>query len=237
MTGGTLVISRYINLHTEIKKWFEELGFANVSITGEEKDSLNYVINELKPRLVIIGSGFYEAATPYMAGQLLRNFPELRIAAVSTFMYPDETAVWFMWYGVKSYINLLEGREEFFKGLQEIRQGKDYISPAVKLLLDNSEWQEPSLTVPKRQMEVLVLLCNGLEIKEIADYLQITTKTTEWHINELKHNFGVHTKGELMRTAYLLDVVTKNELCFFKKVKPASLPKWAVIKQSMAALR
>jgi hypothetical protein len=113
MTGGTLVISRMVKLHDRIKKRFEEFGFTNVVITGEEKDSLNYVINELKPRLVIIGSGFYKAATPYMAGWLLKGFPKLRIVAVSASEYPDDVAAWFMWYGECIYCSGGINKAEF----------------------------------------------------------------------------------------------------------------------------
>jgi hypothetical protein len=105
------------------KKRLEEMGFKDVEVTGEEKDSLNTVINEAKPRLVLMGSGFYHAGTPYMAGRILKRFPELNIAAVSMGEFPDNLAVWFYFHGVKSYVNWQEGYEEFYRGLETVRQG------------------------------------------------------------------------------------------------------------------
>jgi DNA-binding NarL/FixJ family response regulator len=222
-----------VKLQDMIKRRFEELGFANVTVTGEEKESLNRVINELKPRLVIVGSSFYEAATPYMMGRLLEDFPKLRIVAVSISHYPDDVAAWFMWYGVKSYVSLLEGEEEFYKGLQEIRMGKEYVAPAVQRVLDESpEWKTPNANATKRQREVLLLLCNGFLTKEIGDYLHISRRTTEGHLKELYNTFCVHTKGALIKNAFYLGVVTRDDLCFYRKNKqPETLPKWALIKK------
>jgi hypothetical protein len=47
--GGTLIVSRAKNLFPQIKQRLLDLGFHNVDITAEEKDSLNSVINEKKP--------------------------------------------------------------------------------------------------------------------------------------------------------------------------------------------
>jgi hypothetical protein len=71
------------------------------AVTSEEKDSLNFVINEQKPRPVFIESCFYEAVTPYMTGRLLRDFPKLRIVPFSVGEFPDDLAMWFYFHGVK----------------------------------------------------------------------------------------------------------------------------------------
>jgi hypothetical protein len=46
---GTLIVSRSLKLFPHIKQRFEELGFQNVEVTGEEKDSLNGLIREMRP--------------------------------------------------------------------------------------------------------------------------------------------------------------------------------------------
>jgi hypothetical protein len=56
-----LIVSRAIKLFPYYKKSLEELGFKDVEVTGEERDSLDMAINELKPRLVLVGSAFYHA--------------------------------------------------------------------------------------------------------------------------------------------------------------------------------
>jgi hypothetical protein len=96
LPGGTLIVSKAIKLFPYYKKRLNDLGFMDVEAAGEEKDGLNMIINKMKPRLVLAGSGFYHAGTPYMAGRLLKRFPKLNIAAVSLGEFPDSLAVWFI---------------------------------------------------------------------------------------------------------------------------------------------
>jgi DNA-binding NarL/FixJ family response regulator len=233
MAGGVLLVSRDVKLFPYYKKRLEQLGFLNVHVTGEEKDSLNMVINELKPQMVLIGSSFYDAATPYMMGQLLKSFPNLNIAAINVHRFPDRLAPYFIWFGVKSYVNIQEGLDEFYFGLQEVRQGHSYIAPHIRELIENCEWPELNDKEDRRQLEVLIFLCNGIKPQEIGEKLQVSKRTVEWHIEELFKVFGVHSRETLISMAFYLDVVTKDDLRFFdrKVVKARPLPKWTVIKK------
>jgi len=233
MTGGTLIVSRAKKLFPHIKAWAETVGFTNVTITGEEKDSLTFVISDVQPDLMIIESTFYKSATPYMMGRLLKQFPKLNIAVVSLCEYPDDLAVWFIWHGVRSYINLLEGYEEFYNGLQEVKKGSAYISPAVQIIIDETpEWPETTMHPAKRQMEILLMIGNGFDAKRIGDTLHITKRTVQWHINELYRIFHAQNKEELIKTALCMDILTKNDLCFYgKRIRTGKLPAWAEIQQ------
>jgi hypothetical protein len=132
MTGGTLVVSRDVKLHAHYKERFEQLGFRNVTVTGAEKDGLNMIINELKPRLVVMGCRFYKCATPYMICLLLHQYPELNIAAVSLEDYPADLAMALIINGVKSYVKWVDGKDQFYMGLNFIKEVKKYVSPLVE---------------------------------------------------------------------------------------------------------
>jgi DNA-binding NarL/FixJ family response regulator len=172
------MVSRAVKLFPRIQRRLEELGFPKVDVTGEERDSLNFIINEKKPDLVLVGSAFYQAGTPLMTGRLLKRFPKLNIAALSVHEFPDSVAAWFMFYGIKSYVNLYEGFEEFHHGLQIVREGGEYISPGVKSLIDLfPEWPKTNIEATARLMEILVLLCNGFAAESIGAELHISRKT------------------------------------------------------------
>jgi DNA-binding NarL/FixJ family response regulator len=198
----------------------EDLGFRQVVITGEEKDSLNMVINELKPRLVMVGSAFYQAGTPLMMRQLLKRFPRLNIAAVSVNEYPDRIAAWFIFYGVKSYLNLWEGYDEFHRGLQMVREGSEYISPQVRDVIDRfSEWPDTANEVSPRLMEVLVLLCNGFSAESIGSELHLSRKTVYNDMDKLYRIYNVHNRDELVARAWELKLVTEKDMRFFDRRK------------------
>jgi DNA-binding NarL/FixJ family response regulator len=229
------MVSRAVVLFPQIQQRLIDLGFHNVEITGEEKDSLNSVITEKKPELILVGSGFYHAATPYMMGELLERFPNLNIAAVSVQEYPDTLASWFIWHGVKSYVNLWEGYDEFHHGLQKIKQGKTYISPNIQEQLDLfPEWPKTKHKLTKRQMEIIVFLCNGYIPEHIGNIMHITRRTVTTHLNELYQMFNVKNREEMVSLAWELDLVTKQDMRFVdRKNKARPLPEWAAVRQKL----
>jgi DNA-binding NarL/FixJ family response regulator len=235
MPGGTLIVSRAVKLFSHYKERLERLGFNNVEITGEEKDSLNMVINELKPRLVLIESAFYQTGTPLMMGRLLKRFPKLNIAAVSAYEFPDSIAAWFIFHGVKSYLNLWEGCEEFLRGIQMVREGREYISPHVKEVIDLfPEWPNTNIKATTRLMEILVLLCNGFTADSIGKELHLSRKTVYNDMDRLYAAFNVKCRDEMVAKAWELRLVTEKDMRFFDRRKEAApLPEWAAAKIKM----
>jgi DNA-binding NarL/FixJ family response regulator len=235
MPGGTLIVSRAQNLFSYYRKRLIDAGFKDVEATGEEKDSLNFVINEKNPHLMLVDSGFYHAGTPYMMERLLKTFPKLNIAAVSLGEFPDYLAVWFIWRGVKSYLNFWEGYEEFYQGLEEVRQGRPYISPDVQRLMDEfGEWPDTSSKVTRRQMEVLILVCNGFTAESIGKTLYISRATVNWHLDKLYKTFHADGREALIRAAFALKLVTDKDLIFYdreKQIEP--LPDWAAVRKKL----
>ena len=70
MLGGTLMVSKAINLFTHYKQRLEELGYKNVSITALERDALYSLIGESKPRYLFIDSAYKKQDTPFWITEL-----------------------------------------------------------------------------------------------------------------------------------------------------------------------
>jgi DNA-binding NarL/FixJ family response regulator len=54
----------------------------------------------------------------------------------------------------------------------------------------------------ERQAEIIILIEQGLEYKQIADNLNISVKTVHRHIQNLFEKFGVHSKLELLKVVF-----------------------------------
>jgi DNA-binding NarL/FixJ family response regulator len=239
MAGGTLLVSRYTNWLPHFKMRLEALGFPDVHVTDTEKDGLNMLINEINPGYVLIGSNFYSCGTPYMMGQLLSVFPKLNVAISTTSPFPDGIATWFIFHGIKTYIKLSDGKDEFHYGLQCILDGKKYIAPDVRKIIEElPEWPDVLLKTSKRQKEVLLMLCCGFSIKEIENCLQIGKVTVEYHIRDLKKVFNCGGREELIMIAHCLDIFTKNDLCFYgTDYHKNKIPDWAKAQQNINGMR
>ena len=216
MIGGTLIVSRDIDNHSHYKKQLEQLGFRDVTVTGAEKDGLNMIINELKPRLVLMGSRFYEGATAYMMALLLKRYPKLNVAAVSLEKYPADLAIGMIVNGVTSYVNFFYGIDKFYAGLKLIKEGEKYISPVVEERMKTRiELPKPSQELTERQITVLRHICNGYTTSEISDVMQLCIRTVKFHTAELYSNLKIRNEKELIRVALYLGFIKNDELDFY----------------------
>jgi len=115
MNSRVLVASRATKRFEDWEDDFEGAGFTETRFTCRDRDGLIALIREYNPGLLVIGSGFYKSATPYMTGRLLDIFPKLNVAAVSAGEYPDDLAMYFIVNGARSYVTMNDGRREFRK--------------------------------------------------------------------------------------------------------------------------
>jgi DNA-binding NarL/FixJ family response regulator len=107
--------------------------------------------------------------------------------------------------------------DEFFISIRNVLSGKRYLSPEVsekvlegylegsKKLKSRSSWD----TLTQREKEVLKLVGEGYQSKEIAEYLSISWKTVEKHRANIMEKLNLHSASAL--TAYAIEkgLVTK----------------------------
>ncbi len=165
--GGTLVVSRAVNNHSFYKKQLETLGFPNVRVTSLDRDGLSALIYDMKPDLLIMGARFYQCSTPYMMCVMRRDFPKLNMAALSIGEYPADLAMYFILNGVRSYANAFDDIDEFYKGLDDIRDGKEFVPETVQERIDaRTEYPAGARLLTRITTEVLRCICNGFSKEE-----------------------------------------------------------------------
>jgi len=229
MKTGALFVSRNTNLLPWYKTLLEEAGCRNIYVTDKDKDGLNMLIREINPRFVFMTSNFYSIGTPYMVGLMNKTFPRLNIAVASMEYFPDEMAPWFIFHGAQSYVNFLDGFGEFNISLKKILCGDEFIAPAIKKIIDSlDEIPDCNLKITKRQKEILFMLCNGFTREKMGNDLQISEYTVCYHIKELMRIFHVHSREDLIKVTFCLDIIKINHLCFHENKKMIEgLPEWA----------
>jgi DNA-binding CsgD family transcriptional regulator len=62
-----------------------------------------------------------------------------------------------------------------------------------------------------RQLEVLLLLAEGLRYSEIADRLSTTPKTVEHHVSAVLTKLGARSRAEAVRAAFQLGLAPRGE--------------------------
>jgi two-component system invasion response regulator UvrY len=218
MSGGTLVVSREVNNHSYYKKRLEGLGFPDVIPTALERDALNSLIRAMNPKVLIMDARFYQCCTPFLMLGLKHEFPKIEMTAVSIGEYPADLAMYFILNGAKSYLSTFDGIEDFFVRLADIRNGGEFISPAVQERIEmRREYPMPAGKITERHKQIILLMCNGFKDDEIAQTLYITRRTVTTQKTRIFTSLNVRSPNELIRVALKLEIVKLEGMYFYPK--------------------
>jgi len=122
--------------------------------------------------------------------------------------------------GADGYMVKDSDADTLIKAIREVKDGRSYIQPSVaKMVAEglNSDDDEVSSrlkkikSLTKREYEVLTLIAEGLNNKDIADKLFISEKTVKNHVSNIFKKIGVNDRIQAAIFAY------KNNIKRYKK--------------------
>jgi DNA-binding NarL/FixJ family response regulator len=123
-------------------------------------------------------------------------------------MHPDATlAQEALAAGASGYLLKSSPGSELKGALRDVLQGRTYLSPgvtrdAVEIMgRMTSIHEDVWARLTPRQREVLQLLAEGKSHKEVADILNISVKTAEYHKYSILDKLGLKTNAELVQYA------------------------------------
>ena len=192
---------------------------SSFDIVGEAGDGLEALrcVRKRRPNLVLL-----DISMPKMNGisvmrEIKSQFPEIKILAL-TIHESDHYVLEAFEAGADGYCLKDAGRRELMVAITSVLEGKKYISPTIsdkvmegyltgrKKLKSRTSWD----TITPREREVLKLLGEGYQNKEISDMLHISVKTVEKHRANIMNQLDMHNAAAL--TAYAIEhgLVTKT---------------------------
>jgi DNA-binding NarL/FixJ family response regulator len=177
--------------------------------SGEEAVEL---ANKLRPNIVIM-----DINLPGMNGieatQLIRKYsPGSKVLGVSLHTQPTYARKMIQ-KGAMGYVTKNSSREEMFKALMEIHNGRKYICDEIKNILSeqviSGEDSQTGLNaLSQREIEIIAYIKKGFSSKEIADALHISVKTVE------VHRYNILKKLNLKNAAALVNFINNSQLDF-----------------------
>ncbi len=176
---------------------------------GEEAVEL---AKQLRPDVVIM-----DINLPGMNGieatQLIRKYsPASKILGVSLHTQPTYARKMIQ-KGALGYVTKNSSREEMFKAITEVQQGRRYICDEIKNILSeqviNGEDGGGGVnSLSQREIEIIQFIKKGFSSKEIAESLDISVKTVE------VHRYNVLKKLNLKNAAALVNYINNSQLEF-----------------------
>jgi DNA-binding NarL/FixJ family response regulator len=178
---------------------FEIVGKASTGV-----EAVNQA-ESLKPDLLLL-----DLEMPEMDGvEALRRLRDTHSpvrAIVFTAFDTDERIVGAVQAGAQGYLLKGAPREEIFNAIRVVYAGGSLLQPVVaskllrQVILDQGAHPSPDALTPREQ-NVLQLLAQGLQNKEIAAQLVITERTVKFYVSSILSKLGAGNRTEAVTLA------------------------------------
>lgn len=184
-------------------------------IIGEVGDGLEAVklIKKLKPDLLVMDILLPRLNGISVLSEVSEKHPKMKTLVLSmneSEKYVEEAFL----AGVHGYCLQDAGREELLLAVNSVMDGRMFISPAVcgnivkgflefrKKSKEECEWEN----ITRREREVLKLIAEGHNSKQIGEMFNISVRTVD------KHRSNIMKKLKLHKTSELIDYAVKHGL-------------------------
>ena len=154
---------------------------------------------------------FIDIAMPKLNGleaiaRITKDFPNARVIVLS--MYANQEYVMkAIQAGARGYLTKEDAVSELKAAIKGVTEGKLYLSPHISKHLTHRDLEKVGVRydalakLTTRQREILQLIAEGNNTKEIAFLLKVSVKTVEAHRVQLMQRLGINDIPSLVRQA------------------------------------
>jgi DNA-binding NarL/FixJ family response regulator len=187
--------------------WVEVVGEAN---DGREAMELT---RSQRPDLILADISMAGLNGLEVADRIAKEFPKTKVIILS--MHSNEQYVTrALRGGAAGYLLKDAAQEELELALRTVRAGQTYLSAAISRQVIERHLQGEDNSGEKltsRQREILQLIAEGKNTKEIASVLGLSAKTVEAHRAQLMERLKIRDVPGLVRYAIREGVITADE--------------------------
>ncbi len=189
---------------------FSQFGTAEMAIS-----SLGKIRSKLFPEVILLDlrlpglSGL--EAIPYFRERL----PDVKIIVLSQ-SCAESDVVRAIALGASGYLLKSATVQQVTDAIRNVVDGGASLDPSVAQYIIKSLREKPMRTMEKkllsdRELQVLELLAEGLQKREIAEQLHISYPTVDAHVRHIYEKLDVKNAPSAVRTAYRMGIFTSDE--------------------------
>jgi DNA-binding NarL/FixJ family response regulator len=159
-------------------------------------------VGSFKPDVAILDISMPGADGFTTARRVLESRPDLPIIFLSMYAeprYAEQAAL----LGAKAYLSKVAPVQELISAIHAVLEGEVLLPPPVARE-ESAAPQKSELTA--RQREVLRLIAMGSSAKDIANQLNISVRTAEFHRAAIMQRLGLHSTAQMTRYAIVNDI-------------------------------
>ncbi len=192
-----------------------------VDEAGSGAEFFLHLSEEALPDLVLLDIILPDMSGVEIARRLKTEYPQIKIIMLSSEV-SEELISEVIEIGVEGYLSKLANKEDLEAAITTVIGGSQFIGRNVaKMMYDiylNRQHQHSQSATKKtwfgksskeghdavfteREKEIIRLLCDGLQIKEVADKLNISPRTVETHKSKILAKLGFSRLTDLIKYA------------------------------------
>jgi DNA-binding NarL/FixJ family response regulator len=178
-------------------------GQADISVAGSagSAEELLAAVDAAKPDIILL-----DLALPGMSGievisRLARRHPNSRVVVFSA--RDDDVAILdAMRAGARGYVVKGAPGDEILRAIREVHAGNTHLhGPAASAIARELRSPRPADALTPREREVLRLVGEGLQNKQIAKSLGIAERTAKYHIRQIMTKLGADNRAQAVALA------------------------------------
>jgi len=182
----------------------------DISVVGEASDGKEAVklAREKSPDIVIM-----DITMPLLNGleashQILKQNKKIKILILS--MHDNRAFIEnALGFGVRGYILKDSATDEIIRAIREVQEGRYFLSSKISSFVvqdfvnkKKKKMRLRSISIlTDREREILQLIAEGLNNKEVAQRLKLALKTVMVHRNNIMRKLEIHNQAQLIRFA------------------------------------
>lgn len=206
----TLIVDDHDVVREGIRAILQDSGKFEIKDTADSAEQAMQLVHSNTYELIIL-----DLSLPGMSGleilkDIKRELPDVRILVVS--MYPEEEfAIRVLKSGAQGYVHKRQVSEKLLDAVDRIMDNKYYVANHLTDQLintikgDSEEQVHQQLT--DREYELMLMLAEGKEVKEIAHKLHLSEKTVGAHRRNILRKMGMKNVVELAIYAVKQDLI------------------------------
>jgi DNA-binding NarL/FixJ family response regulator len=190
-------------------------GVEVVGEAGDGREVLN-LVGTRRPDVVLMDIAMPGLNGLEAAARVVQEFPDARVIMLS--MYDNEAYYWrALKAGAVGYLLKRAATAELESALRQVLRGEIYLSREISTQLSTklplqgiADWKGPLEQLTGRQREILQLIAEGQNTKGIANILNVSPKTVEYHRTKLMDGLNVHDVPGLVRFALRVGLISQE---------------------------
>lgn len=160
-------------------------------------------IHTWRPDVVLLDINLPQRTGIELARQIVGEFPTIRVVIISMYSYQkfvDELKE----MGVAGYLLKSASQQELISCLNRIVKGESYFDIRLGGDVDNLHHEDEFIKrfkLSPRELQIIVLMKQGLSAPEIAQRLYLSEETVKTHRKNIYYKLNINNVAELIRFA------------------------------------